>query len=581
MYGRRGGEWYTLTWRQCGERARNIACGLHALGLEKGARCAILSASRPEWVLMDMGILAAAGSTSTIYASNTPDECAYILSDSGAVYCFVENAAQAEKLRQKREAIPGVTKVIWVDGEPPAGDGWMMTLAELERMGADWDKAHPGRYQEIAGSVQASDLATLIYTSGTTGQPKGVMLSHDCWVYEGEAIEAMNLLAPSDKHYLFLPLAHSFAKVLEIGFIRVGCSSAVDGDIDRLVDNLAAIKPTVMAAVPRVFEKVYNKVVSGAKEAGGLKYKIFLWAVEVGRQVSLLRQGRQEPGGWLKLKHRLADKLVFSKLKNRFGGKIRYFVSGGAPLAREIAEFFHAADILVLEGYGLTESSAASFVNRAESFKFGTVGPPVPGTKVKIAEDGEILIQGRGVMQGYYKLPEATAEALDADGWLHTGDIGEVDEGGRLKITDRKKDIIVTAGGKNVAPQYVENLVKTSVPFVSQVVMLGDRRPFCIALVTLNPETVGNWAKSQGITATDTAALASEPKVQELLEGEIKKVNQKLATYEQIKKVTVLPRDFSQETGELTPKMSIKRKVVEKNNAALIESLYQGTMAAL
>ncbi len=586
MWGKGPGGWYALTWKEAGDRARRIACGLHALGLDKGSRCSILATTRPEWVLIDMGILAAGGATTTIYTSNLPDDCAYILSDSGSVYCFVENASQAAKLAGEKANIPGVKKVIWIDGQPDPGDSeggdpWMTTLADLERMGVEWDQAHPGRYEEVAGSVGLEDLATLIYTSGTTGKPKGVMLTHDNWVFEGEAIDAMQLLRDDDKQYVFLPLAHSFAKVLEIGFIYVGCPSAIDGDLDKLVDNLAVVKPTVMGAVPRVFEKVYNRVVGGAKEAGGLKYKIFLWAVEVGRKVSALRQNRREPTGLLKLKHRLADKLVYSKLKARFGGRIRYFVSGGAPLAREIAEFFHAADILVLEGYGLTESSAASFVNRPDTFKFGTVGPPVPGLEVKIAADGEILLRGRGIMKGYYNLPEATAEALDADGWLYTGDIGELDSANRLKITDRKKDLIVTAGGKNVAPQYVENQIKTATNLVSQVVMLGDRRPFCIALITINPDTVGAWAKQQGIAFTDAADLATKPEVEKLIWGEVQKVNGRLATYEQIKKIAILPRDFTIESGELTPKMSIKRKVVEQRNAELIEGLYQGTLAAM
>ncbi len=582
MWGRGpDGAWYALTWKQAGDRARRIACGLQALGIEKGNRCSILSTTRPEWVLIDMGILAAGGSTTTIYTSNLPDDCAYILSDSGSVYCFAENASQAAKLAGERAHIPGVKRVIWIDGQPDGSDPWMMSLADLERLGAEWDQANPGRYDEVAASVGLEDLATLIYTSGTTGKPKGVMLTHDNWVFEGEAIAAMKLLEDTDKQYLFLPLAHSFAKVLEIGFIYVGCPTAIDGDLDKLVDNLSVVRPTVMGAVPRVYEKVYNRVVGGAKEAGGLKYKIFLWAVEVGRKVSLLRQNRKEPTGLLKLKHRIADKLVYSKLKARFGGRIRYFVSGGAPLAREIAEFFHAADLLVLEGYGLTESSAASFVNRPESFKFGTVGPPVPGLEVKIAADGEILLRGRGIMQGYYNRPEDTAEALGADGWLHTGDIGELDEANRLKITDRKKDIIVTAGGKNVAPQYVEGQIKTATNLISQVVMLGDRRPFCIALITINPDTVGAWAKQQGLAFTDAQDLASRPEVEKLIWGEVQKVNGHLATYEQIKKIAILPQDFTIESGELTPKMSIKRKVVEQRNAELIEGLYQGTLAAM
>ncbi len=581
IFGKGPSGWYALTWKEVGARARRIACGLHALGLEKGSRCSILCNTRPEWVLVDMGILCAAGATTTIYPSNLPDDCAYILENSGSVYCFVENGTQAAKLVQERARLGGVKKVIWIDGQPDTSDPWMMSLAELEKQGEAWDKAHPGEYERVGAQVTREDIATLIYTSGTTGRPKGVILTHANWVFEGFAIQQLGLLRPDDKQYLFLPLAHSFAKVLEIGLIYVGCPTAIDGDLDKLVDNLAVARPTVMGAVPRVFEKVYNKVVTGAKEAGGLKYKIFLWAVEVGRQVSALRQNRQEPTGLLKLKHKIGDKLVYSKLKNRFGGRIRYFVSGGAPLAREIAEFFHAADILVLEGYGLTESSAASFINRPSSFKFGTVGEPVPGMKVKIAADGEILLAGGGIMKGYYQMPEATAEALSPDGWLLTGDIGELDEGGRLKITDRKKDLIVTAGGKNVAPQYVENQIKTSTNFVSQVVMLGDRRPFCIALITINPETVGAWAKTNSISFTDAADLAAKPQVHELVWGEIKKVNSRLATYEQIKKIAILPRDFSIETGEMTPKMSIKRKVVEKANADLIESFYGETMAAL
>ena len=580
MYGRQNGQWYTLTWRESAARVRKIACGLLSLGQERAGRVAILSGTRPEWVLADLGILAAAGATTTIYPSNTPEECAYILSDSGTVFCFAENLVQVGKLLEIRADVPAVQRVILIDGAAPAGEPWVITLAELEAAGSAWDAGHPGEYERVSGSVTREDLATLIYTSGTTGKPKGVMLAHDNWVFEGEAIAEMALLRDDDKQYLFLPLAHSFAKVLEIGFIITGAPTAIDGSIDDLVENLGVVKPTVMGAVPRIFEKVYNKVVTGAREAGGLKYKIFTWAVAVGRKVSALRQKGQEPGGLLALKHKIADKLVFSKLKARFGGRIRYFVSGGAPLAREIAEFFHAADILVLEGYGLTESSAASFVNRYNNYKFGTVGPPVPGLKVKIAEDGEILLSGRGVMQGYYKLPEATAETL-VDGWLHTGDIGMLDERGMLTITDRKKDIIVTAGGKNVAPQNVENLLKTSSAFISQVVMLGDKRPFCIALIAINEETVGKWAKEQGLAYKTYAELAGKPEVKKLVEGVVKANNERLAAYEQIKKIHLLDHELSQESGELTPKMSIKRKVVEQNHKDILEGMYSGTMAEM
>jgi long-chain acyl-CoA synthetase len=327
-----------------------------------------------------------------------------------------------------------------------------------------------------------------------------------------------------------------------------------------------------------VFEKVYNRVVSGAREAGGLKYKIFLWSLAVGRQVSQLRQAGREPTGLLAFRHRIADKLVFSKLKTRFGGRLRFFVSGGAPLAKEIAEFFHAADILVLEGYGLTETSAATFVNRPDAYRFGTVGMALPGTEVRIADDGEILVRGGGVMRGYYNRPDDTAETLEPDGWFHTGDVGVLDADGFLKITDRKKDIIVTAGGKNIAPQNIESRLKAACRYISQVVMLGDRRPFCVAFVTINEEAVGKWAAEQGLTYRDYADLASRPEVHALIWQAVQEVNRGLASYETIKKIHLLDHDFSQETGELTPKMSIKRKVVEERNRGVLDGFYAETL---
>ena len=583
---RPGKGWYHLSWSETAERVRRVACGLASLGIEPGERVAILATTSPTWVIVDLGILAAGGATTTVYTSNTPDECAHILSDSDSVVCFAETPDQAAKLAEVRAELPELRRVVLMEGAvtavpsaDAAGD-WLLTLEELETLGDAWDAENPGGYERRADAVGPDDIATLIYTSGTTGKPKGVVLSHDNWVYEAGAIQEMEVLTAADKQFLFLPLAHSFAKVLEVGFIRAGVPTAVDGNLDELIDNVAAARPTVMPAVPRIFEKVYNKVVDGARAAGGLKYKIFEWALSVGRQVSVLIQRGEQPTGLLAIKNRIADKLVFSKLKARFGGRIRYFVSGGAPLSREIAEFFHAADMLVLEGYGLTESSAASFVNRPHHYKFGTVGPAVPGTEVRIAEDGEILIRGRGIMRGYHHLPEETAAALDADGWLHTGDIGEVDEDGFLKITDRKKDIIVTAGGKNIAPQYIENLLKAQTSYISQVVMLGDRKPYCVALVTINEETVGAWAREQGIEYEGYADLAANPEVKRLIESEVETLNRRLASYETIKKIHLLDRDFSQETGELTPKMSIKRPVVARRWADEVAALYEGGEAS-
>jgi long-chain acyl-CoA synthetase len=577
---RKDGAWHVINWKEVGTRSRAVACGLRALGISAEQRVAILSNTRMEWILADMGILCSGGATTTIYPSNTPEECAYILNDSGCRFVFAENQKQLDKLSSVRDELPGIEHVFVIEGKGSA-DGWAISLADLEKKGHAWDLANPGQYDAVADAVGPDHLATLIYTSGTTGKPKGVMLTHDNWVYEGEAIDNLGIITPADKQFLFLPLAHSFAKVLEIAFIRIGVPTAIDGDIDSLVDNLGVVKPTFMGAVPRIFEKVYNKVVSNAREGGGVKLKIFTWAMGVGKEVSALRQKKQEPTGFLALKLSVADKLVFSKLKDRFGGRIRFFISGGAPLSREIGEFFHAADLLVLEGYGLTESSAGTFMNRLDDYRFGTVGPPVPHTQVKFAEDGEILIKGRGVMRGYYNLPADTAEALDADGWLHTGDIGELREGGLLAITDRKKDLIKTSGGKYVAPQSIENKLKARSPLISQVLVHGDNRNYCTVLISLTEDNTKSWLGQQGITVGTYAELTTHPKVLEEIGRVVDEMNRELASYESLKKFAILPKDLSLEEGDLTPKMSVKRKVVEKKYRALLDKFYEGTVASL
>ncbi|MEO6192317.1 MAG: long-chain fatty acid--CoA ligase [Thermoanaerobaculia bacterium] len=581
MSGRRDGQWHTMTWRDADRRVRNVAGGLLNLGFKKEERGAILATSRPEWVIADLGILAAGGATSTIYTSNTAEESAYILADSGSRVCFVENAMQEAKLREVRDRLGGVTHLILIDGEPMVADGWTITLAELENQGKAWNAANPGHLDALAESIGPGDLATLIYTSGTTGKPKGVMLTHDNWIFEGESIADLNILGPTDKQLLFLPLAHSFGKVLEMTFIRLGVATAIDGVVDDLVANLAVVRPTIMAGVPRVFEKVYNRVVTGAREGGGLKYKIFQWALDVGGRVSRLRQEGKQPSGALAFQHRLADKLVYSKLKARLGGRLRFLISGGAPLSRPIAEFFHSCDILILEAYGLTETSAGSTGNRPKSYKFGTVGRAFKGVEARIAEDGEIMLRGRNIMRGYYNLPDATAEALEPDGWFHTGDVGQIDAEGFITITDRKKDILVTAGGKNIAPQNIEGQLKASCPYVSQVVMLGDRRPFCVALVAINEETTGKWAREHGIESKDYADLASRPEVRQLIHDGIEAVNAKLASYERIKDFHLLDHDLSVESGEMTPKMSIKRKVVESRNQEILDGFYRETVARI
>lgn len=580
MYYKVGNDWKTMDWKTAGRRARNIACGLRARGIQSEERCAILSATRVEWVLCDMGILAAAAATTTIYPSNKPDECLFILNDSGTRLVFAENRKQADKILGIRDGAPAVKNLVIIDGEGSA-DGFVITLAALEAEGEAWDKANPGQYDAITSAIRSESLATLMYTSGTTGNPKGVMLDHDCWVYEGEAIDTMGILTPSDKQFLFLPLAHSFAKVLEIAFIRVGTPTAIDGDIDALGANLLTVQPTVMGAVPRVYEKLYNKIITGAKAKGGLKYSIFQWALGVGKEVSRIRQAGQEPSGFLAFKHSIADKLVFSEIKKKVGGRARFFISGGAPLSREIGEFFHAIDVLILEGYGLTETSAGAFFNRPDSYRFGTVGRAFPGSEVKIASDGEILIRGRHVLQGYYNLPEATAEALEPDGWLHTGDIGELDADGFLKITDRKKDLIKTSGGKYVAPQEIENKLKARSTLISQAVVIGDNRNFCSALIAVSPDSVPGWAKENGIDGSDYLALTKHPKLIEEIQRVITEINGELPSYSTLKKFALLPKDLSQDDGDLTPSLKVKRKHVTAKYKDILDGFYAGTSASL
>jgi long-chain acyl-CoA synthetase len=576
-----GDEWRSLTWKQAGERARAIAAGLLSLGLGREDRVAILSNTRYEWVLVDLGVLSAGCATTTVYPSSTADECAYILSDSGTRVIFVEDAGQLAKLRTKKAELPALMKVVMIDGAPDATAGeWVMTLSELETRGQEHLTEHPDAVTDAVAAIEGEHLATLIYTSGTTGKPKGVRLVHECWAYTADAIQAIGMIRPTDLEYLWLPLSHSFGKVLSGGHVRIGHTLAIDGRIPKLVDNLAVVKPMVMAAAPRIFEKVYNKVVQGAKEGGVAKWKIFQWAVEVGKEVSTLRQEGKEPGGFLRVKHGIAHKLVYSKLQKRFGGRLRLFISGSAPLSREIAEFFHACGILIVEGYGLTESSAASFVNRESKYRFGTVGLPFPGTEVKLApEDHEILLRSPGVMRGYHNLPEESAQALTPDGWLRTGDIGEIDADGFLRITDRKKDLIKTSGGKYIAPQHIEGLIKTTCPYVSQAIVHGDKRNFVTALLTLDEESIKKWAEGGALAGKSYGEIAAAAETKAMLQTYIDQVNKELAKYETIKKFEILPRDLSIEEGELTPSLKVKRKAVEKKYMELLDGMYKGALA--
>jgi long-chain acyl-CoA synthetase len=572
--------WRTMKWAEVGFRVRRIASGLKSLGIARGDRAAILCATRVDWILGDLGVLCAGGATTTIYPSSTPEECAFVLVDSGSIYCIAENEDQVNKLIEVRDQLPLVRRIIVIDGGS-GDDDWVMTLEELEEAGAAYDEANPGAWQADVDAIEPSDLATLIYTSGTTGTPKGVELLHDCWVYTAEGLEQLNLFREDDKQFLWLPMSHSFGKVLEVATIRGPVPTAIDGRIPKIVENLAIIRPTFMAAAPRIFEKVYNKVVTSMEEAGGVKLRIFKWSMAVGKEVSAVRQKGGEPSGLLEFKRRIADKLVFSKLRDRFGGRIRYFISGSAPLSRDMAEFFHAAGILICEGYGLTESSAASVVNRPNDYRFGTVGKPLPGTELQIAEDGEILMRSRGIMRGYYHLEEKTAETKNADGWLLTGDIGEIDPDGFLKITDRKKDLIKTSGGKYVAPQALESRLKALCPYVSQVLVHGNARNFCSALVTLDSEAIPGWAVDHELGGRSLEQLSKEPAVVAMVQAAVDTMNSELPSYSTLKKFAVLPAEWSVDSGELTPSLKVKRKVIESNYGDVLEGFYAGALKSL
>ena len=552
-----GSEWQRMSWDEWGVASREIAGGLAVLGVAAGSRVAILASTRLEWALCDVAILSAGAVVVPIYPSSLPDQVEHILRDSGSSVVIVEDAPQLEKLHQIKEAIPQVTRVVLMRGEAPAGD-WVTTLAATREQGRAWLAANPARLDEIARAIDPAETATIIYTSGTTGPPKGVVLTHANLVFEMGAVEDLLGLGEEDEQLLFLPLAHSFARVVEWACIAIGASTAFAESLPQLVPNMGEVKPTFVAAVPRVFEKAYAKMQAtfAEKRKKAITRRIVDWSLAQGRDRSA-RQRRGEPAeSW---RYRLADRLVFEKVRATFGGRLRYFVSGGAPLSAEIAEFFHAAGILVLEGYGLTETTAAATCNRPDSYRFGTVGPALPGVEIKIAGDGEILIRGGNIMTGYWNNPGATAEVLDPDGWFHSGDIGVIEEGGHVRITDRKKDIIVTAGGKNVAPQNIENDLKASCPLVSQAVVLGDKQKYLVALLTLSDDAARDRAGAEKAVADAVARL-----------------NQRLASYETIKRYKVLDRDFTEESGELTPSLKVKRKVVSERYKGEVEKLYAG-----
>ncbi|GAA5203707.1 AMP-dependent synthetase/ligase [Streptomyces thinghirensis] len=580
-------DWKSLTWGQAAERVYAIAAGLIELGIQPQQRVALASSTRLEWILADLGIMCAGAATTTVYPQTNADESAYILSDSESRVLIAEDAAQLAKAREKKAELPDLTHVVVIDAAGADTDeDWILTLGALEALGAARLEKDPELVTKRVGALTKDHLATLIYTSGTTGRPKGVRLPHDNWSYMAKAIAATGLCTGDDVQYLWLPLAHVFGKVLTSGQIEVGHVTAVDGRVDKIIENLPVVQPTYMAAVPRIFEKVYNGVAAKARAGGGAKYKIFQWAAGVAREYAKVTQDNFKRTGTasapfgLSAKHGIADKLVYAKIREAFGGRLRACVSGSAALAPDIGYFFAGAGIHILEGYGLTESSAASFVNPGEAYRTGTVGKPLPGTEVRIADDGEILLRGPGIMEGYHKLPEKTAEVLEADGWFHTGDIGELSPDGYLRITDRKKDLIKTSGGKYIAPAEVEGQFKAVCPYVSNILVHGADRNFCTALIALDEIAITEWAKENGLEGKPYAEIVAAPVTVEMVDGYVRQLNEGLQRWQTIKKFRLLPRDLDIEHGEITPSLKLKRPVVEREYKHLIEEMYDGSREA-
>jgi long-chain acyl-CoA synthetase len=571
MRARQGDAWIELSYRDLGDRIHDLSLGLLELGISPGDRVAILSENRPEWAIADYACLTACCTDVPIYPTLPAKQVEHNLRDSGAVAVFVSTRAQLEKVSEARERLPRLKHIVSFDPEA-VGNG-VLTLDAMYALGRAARGARGG-WRDDALRVRSDDLATLIYTSGTSGQMKGVMLTHGNITSNVTTCCTLFSFTENDECLSFLPLSHIFERMFgHYCMLHSGVLINYAESVDTVATDMQRWRPTLMASVPRLYEKIYGRVLDAVRSGSALKRIIFFWGKRVGEAVVERRLAHRRLSPMLRAQYALADRLVFSKLRARTGGRIRFFISGGAPLSADIARFFHAAGMPILEGYGLTETSPVIAVNTFERLRLGTVGVPIPGVEVKIAADGEIITRGPHVMTGYYEKPRETAEALDEEGWFHTGDIGALDAEGFLRITDRKKDIIVTAGGKNISPQPIETLARTN-KFVSNAVMLGDRRPFPIMLIVPNFEVLAAWAGREGVPGTDGATLVGRPEVQAKMEEEIRTTLRDLAGFERPKKLLLLPRDFSIDGGELTPKLSVKRKVVEQRHAAAIEALY-------
>jgi long-chain acyl-CoA synthetase len=566
----KGDGWESLTWGETKEQVDTLAAGLLSLGLEFESRVSIASSTRLEWILLDLAINSAGGATTTIYPNTGPGDFAHIVSHSDTRIFVAENATQLAKLTGDERLSAQVRHVILIEGED--ADPRVLTWQGLLDAGRAKLAEDPGCVQRATDATGPDTLATLIYTSGTTGLPKGVELTHGSWVYEGEILDAMEFIEPGRLQYLWLPLSHVFGKLLIAAQLSIGFATAVDGRADQIVNGLGATNPHFMCGVPRVFERVRNAVMTAAPK-DSIKGRISRWAFAVGHGARpYLMAGERMP--WhLAAAYRVADRLVFSKLRAKLGGNIEFLVSGSAKLSSQVQQWFYSAGLLIVEGYGMTETSAVACVNHPSVPRFGTVGPGIPGTTIRIADDGEVLVKGPGVMRGYHKEPELTAEVL-VDGWLHTGDIGFLDGDGYLTITDRKKDLMKTSGGKYVAPQKVENAIAANIPYVSQSVAVGDGRKYVAALLTLDPGNLERWAKNHKKEGLTYAELTQLPEIRTSIDRFMARANNRLEQWETVKRYAILDHEFSVDEGTTTPSMKVRRSIITQQYGDIVDSLY-------
>jgi long-chain acyl-CoA synthetase len=569
MLYKKEGDYTPISTDEVGKRVKYLALGLRDLGQGAGDKLIIFSENRPEWVMTDLANLCLGGVTVPIYTSLVPEQIKYIIDNSDAKVVVFSGEEMWEKIKAIQSELVKVEHFITYQAEGAEGT---LTFADVQKRGERLDEEQPDLFEELALKVKPDDVASIIYTSGTTGVPKGVMLMHSNFVSNVESVTAIIEFTEKDTVLSFLPLSHVLERMVTFAYLCKGCSIAYAESIDTVAENLLEIRPQIMVSVPRVFEKIYAKVMDNVLASSSLKRKIFFWAARTGREYGKRILLDQPISGSLQFKKNLAHKLVFSKIIEKTGGRVRFFVSGGAPLSKDIAEFFYAMGLVVLEGYGLTETSPVIAVNTLEDVKFGSVGKPIPGVEVKIAEDGEILTKGPHIMKGYYKMEEETQEAIK-DGWFCTGDVGNLDEHGFLTITDRKKDLIVTAGGKNVAPQPIENTLKTNA-YVSNAVIIGDKRKFISALIVPNFDKLVEYADVNNISYSDYSDLVENDQILNFIESEINRATPGLASYEKVKKVVLLDREFEIEKGEITPTLKVKRNIIEQKYKPIIDTIY-------